>query len=357
MQIDLLNSSFEKIHVLDVFTSLIWTDRYWECGDFEIVMPPTAELLEHISNTKYLSLPESPHKMILEDSNIHTEIEDGDELIITGRSLESILDRRIAWYPIALSGNLQTNVQTLLSDNVYNTGVTQRNISEFNYVASTDPIVTALTIDTQFYGEKIYDILINVCKANGIGFKILYNESTTNWDFSLYSGVDRSYDQTTNQYVAFTTALENLRNSDYIESDRPLRTVALVAGQAGVGNVRPTTTVYAPGSSSLAGLARRELYFEANVTRNTPSGELTEAEYLLQLEGRGKEELAKRIYLKAFDGEIDTKMYNYGDDFGMGDIIQIADKYGHGTQSRVIEMIYSQDKEAIKIYPTFETVE
>jgi hypothetical protein len=50
-------------------------------------------------------------------------------------------------------------------------------------------------------------------------------------------------------------------------------------------------------------------------------------------------------------------MYNYGDEFSMGDILQIADDYGHETQSRVIEMIYSQDESAISIYPTFETVE
>jgi len=172
----------------------------------------------------------------------------------------------------------------------------------------------------------------------------------------LYAGKDRSYSQTTNEYVAFTSNLDNLLNADYIESSRPLRTVCLVAGSQGVGSIRTTATVFAPGSSTLSDLARRELYFEANVSRNTPDGELSESEYVAQLEGRGTEELAKNVYLKAFDGEIDTTMYNYGDEFGMGDILQIADDYGHETDSRVVEITYSQDEDSISIYPTFETV-
>ncbi len=183
------------------------------------------------------------------------------------------------------------------------------------------------------------------------------NLATGDWNFSLYAGVDRSYDQTTNAYVAFTSNLQNLLNADYIESSRSLKTACLVAGSAGVGNIKTTSTIYAPGASSLSGLARKELYFEASISRNTPDGELSEADYVLALEGRGKEELAKYIYLKSFDGEIDTTMYNYGDEFGMGDILQIADDYGHETDSRVIEMTYSQDEAGSSVYPTFETIE
>ena len=151
--------------------------------------------------------------------------------------------------------------------------------------------------------------------------------------------------------------MDNLLNADYIESSRPEKTACLVAGSSGVGSIKTTTAVHAYGKLFAADLVRRELYFEANISRNTPDGELSEAEYLLQLKGRGEEELAKWIYLKSFVGEIDPTMYNYGDEFNMGDILQIADNYGHETQSRVIEMIHFQDESAISIYPTFETVE
>ena len=357
MEITLLDNNFEELYVLDVFKSLIWTDRYWKCGDFEIVVSPTTDILGKVLNTTYLALPESPHHMILEDSNIHSEVEDGNSLILTGRSLESILDRRVVWDVIAMSGNLQTEIERLLDDNAISPTDGLRTLSDLVFNTSADAAITALTVDTQFGGETLYKVLSQLCMADGIGFRILRDLATNKFDFELYAGVDRSYDQSTNSFVAFTSALDNLLNADYIESSRSQKTVCLVAGSAGVGNIKTTTTVFAPDSSGLLNLARRELYFEANVSRNTPDGELSEADYLLQLEGRGKEELAKYIYLKSFEGEIDPTMYNYGDDFNMGDVLQIADDYGHSTQSRVIEMIYSQDEGAISIYPTFETVE
>jgi hypothetical protein len=358
MEIILLDDSFTELYVLDAFTSLIWTDRYWKCGDFEIVTTPTADILAKLLDTSYLKLAESPHHMILEDSNIHSEIEEGNELVLTGRSLESILDRRIAWRAIAMSGNFQSEVERLFDDNIIDPPENPlREITELVFNTSTDPIITALTIDTQFNGESIYKIMKDLCQTNGIGFRILRDLVTDKFNFELYAGVDRSYDQSTNETVAFTTALDNLINSDYIESSRSEKTVCLVAGSAGVGNIKTTKTVYATGKMFAADLVRRELYFEASVSRNTPDGELSEADYLLQLEGRGEEELAKYIYVKAFDGEVDPTMYNYGDEFNMGDILQIADDYGHGTKSRVTEVIYSQDESAIAMYPTFETVE
>lgn len=357
MEVFLLDDTFKELYVIDAFNSLIWTDRYWKGGDFEIVVSPTVDILAKLLDTTYVKLPESSHHMILEDSNVHSEVEDGNELILTGRSLESILDRRVAWNAISMRGNLQTEVKRLLDDNVISPTDSLRTFSDLVFNTSVDAAITALTIDTQFNGETLYKILTQLCESEGIGFRILRNLVTDKFEFELYAGLDRSYDQTTNDTVAFTSELDNLINSDYIESTRPLKTVCLTAGSSGVGNIKTSTTVFAPGSSALSDLARRELYFEASVSRNTPDGELSEAEYLLQLEGRGKEELAKYIYLKSFDGEVDPTMYNYGDEFNMGDILQIADNYGHEAKSRVTEMIYSQDQGAISLYPTFETVE
>lgn len=357
MEIALLDEDFYELYILDMFNSLIWTDRYWKCGDFEIVVAPSTDILSVLLDTKYLKLAESPHHMILEDSNIHSEVEEGNELILTGRSLESILDRRVVWNIIAMSGNLQDEVERLLDDNAISPSDGLRTFADLVFNTSSDEVITDLTVDTQFGGETLYKVLTQLCEADGIGFRILRNLTTDKFDFELYAGLDLSYDQTINEAVVFTSALDNLINTDYIESTRSLKTVCLVAGTAGVGSIKTRTTVFAPDSSTLEDLERRELYLEASVSRNTPDGELSDEDYLLQLEGRGKEELAKYIHLKYFDGEIDTTMYNYGDEFNMGDVLQIADDYGHETKSRVTEMIYSQDHAAIKIYPTFETVE
>lgn len=355
MELYFLDSDFEEVMVLDSFKSLIWADKYWEAGELDLVCAPLPSTFAGLLNTAYFRIPQSPHRMVLETLNIKTDIEDGDVLIIKGRSLESLLDRRIIWDGISLLGDLQTTLGQVFYDNVTNPDDPDRDLP-FNYIYSTDPVITAMSINTQFSGEILYDAICAICKAYGLGFTVFYNSGTGLFDFKLIAGKDRSYSQSTNSTVAFTAKLNNLLNSNYIASNKLLKTVCLVAGEEGVGNVRTKVYVAAPGGS-LTGLNRREVYLEANINRRTESGDMTEAEYLLALAGKGEEELAKRTYLEAFDGEVDTTMYNYGDDFEMGDILQLADKYGHQTKSRVVEMVYSQDADGIKMYPIFETLE
>lgn len=354
MEIYFLNSDFKDMHALDSFKSLIWTDRYWRCGSLDLVLDPRNDLLEMLTSTAYFRIAESDHKMVLDSYSVETDRKDGNKLIVQGRSLSSILDRRIVWDAMNLSGNLQTELQRLVSDNVINTGVTARNMP-FSFPSSTDPAITALTIDSQWVGETVYKVLTEVCQTNGIGFTVVYLEDTSLFELSLYAGVDRSYGQTDETSVAFTTTLGNLVNSNYVDTLKHFKTVCLVAGEEGIENARTTVTVAISGSPT--GLNRRETYLEANINRSSPDGDLSEAEYLLQLEGKGVEDLAKKVHIQAFDGEVDTIMYNYGEEFFMGDILQIADDYGHKTESRVIEMIYSQNEEGTKIYPTFQTIE
>lgn len=350
MEIYFLNSDFEEIFLLDVFHSFIWTDRFWECGDMQIEMSPRSDVLSILSTTSYFKIDESPHKMILETVSIEPDVKKGDILTLQGRSLESLLDRRIVWDSMALTGNLQTEVLRMLTDNVVAPSDSNRGMP-FGLRTSTDTNITSLIIDTQYGGELVYDAICEICKTANIGFRVYYNTDDDLFWFKLYTGVDRSYNQTDRGPVAFTADLNNLLNANYIETGRFEKNVCRVGGEEGVGNVRTYVTV---GSGT--GLSRKETYLEANINRRTDDGELTDAEYEDALEGKGNEELAKKIYIQAFDGEVDPTMYNYGDEFEMGDILQIADEYGHQTTSRVIEVIYSQDEDGVKIYPTFETI-
>jgi len=355
MEIELLNSNFERIYILDTFVSMIWTDRFWEIGDFDITTIPSITNLTMFNNATYLKLKESEHLMIIEHKEIKSDIENGDLFIVKGRSLESILDRRIIWEPTYLSGSLQDGIESIIIDNIQYPTDTDRTISNFTFDLSTDPAITGLTVDTQFAdGETIYKAISEMCQAKEIGFRILLTP-TGSFELGLYAGTDRSVSQSTNVLVEFSSNLDNLIEASYVETTKYLKTVVLVAGEQGVGNAKAYIEVDAPGTPP-TGLNRREMYYKANISKNLPGGgTLTDAQYLDQLEGKGVEELAKNVFVKSFDGEVSTVMYNYGEDFFMGDILQIADDYGHSTSSRVTEMIYSQNVEGIKVYPTFTT--
>lgn len=355
MEVIFLDSTFKEFYILDYFKSLIWTDRYWTAGDVDILVSPTEELMSVLEVSSYLRIKESEHLMILETFGIESDIEEGVSLVIKGSSLESILERRVIPETVTIDGNLQTGIQGLLNDNIISPTDTDRDISNFEFQASSDTAITTLTLTTQFLGESLYKAISDICESNGIGFKVTLT-TAGNFRFELYAGKDRSSSQSTNPEVLFSPDFDNLLNGSYVESNSLLKSHIYVAGEEGVGNTRTIVEVAIAGTPP-TGLNRREMFYEANINRNTPGGELTEAEYIDQLTGKGVEELAKHIYVKAFDGELTTVQYLFGMDFFMGDILQLADGYDHTSKSRVTEMIYSEDLDGPKMYPTFTTIE
>lgn len=211
--------------------------------------------------------------------------------------------------------------------------------------------ITSLKIDNQYTGDCLYDVVKGLCEENNIGFKIVLTDENK-FAFSLYAGVDRSYEQTENPYVVFSPNFENIINSNYYSSRASFRNVTLVAGE-GEGASRRTVIV---GSAS--GLDRRELFTDArDISSDTEDGTLSDAEYMAQLRTKGLKNLADHIVTTAFEGEVEvTRLFKYGEDFFIGDIVQIANEYGNEGSAYISELVISNSEEGLSIYPTFKTI-
>ena len=356
MEVLVLDTNFIAVDIVDSFDSLIWADRYSKVGDFEIYTGVNLHMLAVLKKKYYLLLAGSDHAMIIEGRGLTTNPEEGNHIVFSGRSLESILDRRIIWNQTILSGNFQDGIEQLLNENAISPTIPERIIPNLRFVPSTDPAVTALTIDAQFTGDNLLNVIEKLCAEKNIGWKIILTEDN-HFDFMLYSGVDRSYSQTANPYVIFSPKFDNILNSNYAESNKEEKTISLVAGE-GEGAARKTTTVEVESGGG-SGLDRREMFTDArDISSNVDGGTLPEADYNAQLAQRGKEDLADNVAITSFEGQVDTTiLYKYGTDFFMGDILQIANEYDMETKARVVEFIHSQDLNGEARYPTFAEVE
>lgn len=251
------NTNFEAVGYVDVFYSFIWSDRYLGYGDFELVVPATTKYLDLIQQDYYLSINESEHVMIVEEIAIESDADNGNELKITGRSLESILERRIIWGQKSLSGSFQSAIKSLLVDSLISPKIPERRIDNFKFQETDDERITELTVEGQYTGDVLYDVVKSLCAKENVGFKVVL-DAKYNFVFSLYAGIDRSYEQTDNDYVAFSSKFENLLSSNYIKSKKLVKNVSLVAGE-GEGATRKTLAV---GEAS--GMDRREMFTDAN---------------------------------------------------------------------------------------------
>lgn len=352
MDLLVLNTDLDAISVVDTYESFIWTDRYRQPGDFELYMSMMLSVLQYIRQDYYIWNRDSEHVMIIEKIRIDSDVEDGNHITVTGRSLESILDRRIVWGQQVIRGNLQNGVKTLLNSCIISPSDANRKISNFIFKESTDPAVTSLTIDAQYTGDNLLTSIEKICAEHDIGFKVTLNDNKQ-FVFELYAGVNRSYDQTSNPYVVFSPKFENIINSNYIESKSALKTVTLIGGE-GEGSARKYTTV---GGGS--GLNRREIFTDArDISSDAGNGvTLTDAEYTAQLQQRGREKLSENTDVTSFEGQVETTiMFKYGEDFFNGDIVQITNEYGHETKARILEIVMSENEEGTSVYPTFATI-
>lgn len=352
MDLLVLNKSLDVIAIVDVYESIIWTERYYEYGDFELYTAMTQDLLNYIKTDNYIQRVGSDRVMIIEEIRIDTDSETGNHITITGRSLESILDRRVIWSQTTISGNLQNGIKKLINENIISPSKEERKISNFIFKDSTDSQITGLTVEAQYTGDNLYDVISKVCEEKSIGFKVSLNENKQ-FVFELYAGADRSYEQTNYPYVVFSPNFDNIINSNYLESKENLKNVALVGGE-GEGTARKYLAI---GNTS--GLDRRELFVDArDISSEGEDGEtLTTEQYNELLKQRGNEYLADYTDLVSFEGAVETNiMYKYGVDFFDGDIVQIANEYGHEAKVRILEVVISENEEGNSVYPTFKTI-
>ncbi len=350
MEVLVLNTEFEAVSLIDTFESLIWTDRYYEAGDFEIYTAATTEMLQLLRPDYYLWCKESEHMMIIEGLEIKSDFEDGNKLIVTGRSLESILDRRVIWGQTNIDDTLQNGIKKLLNLNIINPENDNRKIDNFIFEETDDINILSMFLQTQYFGENLYESIVDICKSNEVGFKITLNDENQ-FVFKLYYGVDRTYNQIEYPAVIFSNNFDNLINSDYVTTKKDFKTLAFIAGE-GEGDDRYDTAISIDGNYT--GINRREIYTNATGTsRKSDDRTLTDAEYAAQLQQKGMEDLSTRIITESFEGEITSDMFKYDEHYYMGDIVEVANEYGNESEPRIIEYIYSQSKNELKYYPTF----
>ena len=350
MDIYILDANFDVATTEDAYESLVWNERYNSPGDFELVIPATASSVASIGMDSYLYIEKSEKIMIVEQQMPYTDVEDGHTIMFKGRSLESILDRRIIWQQTTLSGNVHNAIKRLITEAIINPTVASRQISNFIFEDSTDTAVTSLTMDEmQFTGDNLLEVIESICQSFKIGFKIYLN-SNKQFVFKLYAGTNRTKEQTAVPQVEFSLNNDNLFSGKLTINKAEYKNVTLIGGE-GEGLERRTQTY---GTAS--GLDRREYFTDArDISSN--NGEIADTEYNNMLIERGKQKLNEQIISKEVDAEVDTlpgAMYVFNKDYFLGDLVENVDIYGTRSVSRVTEMTMSITAKEYKYHPIFE---
>lgn len=308
MDIYILDSNFKFNLLIDVYQSVVWTERFFEAGDFEIYLPLETKYLtgdNAIQQGQYVTTSDTETIMVIEKMEIKKDLEGTDSLILVGRSLESILSRRIVWktkrWELKNPFDIITDVvksafcgvvcehssfdmderdgtrkvsNFVLADDVYGL----REYIEANYV----PKITRVLC-----GENVYDLVVEFCKHYEIGFKmgVTFDENDNPIiTMKFYRGEDRSENQPLvyepmelangtfidnpnghykNKIVDLSERFDNCNASEYSCDEATYRNIALIGGPGEGPSQLFVKHVSEENASEPTGLNRREIYVKS----------------------------------------------------------------------------------------------
>ena len=337
---------FVKQKIIDYATSVIWIKRFQAAGKFELYIRATRELFELFTRENiFITRDDSDGAMCVDKIELKTDALNGDYLIISGKSAESLIGRRIIPVQTNLSGTAENAIYTLLDDNAIIPTDTARALGPF-VIGQTHE--WAETIDQQITGKNLLDAIADICVTYNYGFKVDFSLGV--FEFTLYKGTDRSFDQSENTFVIFAPEFENLGNTDYSRDVSTYFNDVYVAGE-GEGSERVIVNVRTNGKS---GLNLREKWIDARIiSRKTEGGTLNPTQYNAVLRQKGNEEIEILRETTKFSGEIlPHNDYTYGVDYNLGDKIAVKNEYGITGTAVISEITEVEDATGYSVYPT-----
>lgn len=344
MDLTVLNRDFEKIGIIDDFTSLIWHRKFYTSGTFKINMPMTDNNLALVQENNIIHKPGSDEAGIV-DNYYYRNDEQGRETIeASGYFLTGSLARRIIPALTILYGSYRSCMRNLVDQNAITTEE-KRVIPHL--VLSDDEEDTTDKQRLQVVGKNLLTYLGKISQVAETGFKCRYMR--TYMEFCTYTGADRSRGQSENPRVIFAHEYDNLGATEYTYNEIDSITAAYVAGE-GEGTARTIVEV----DNGATGLDRYETFAESGSSREEG---MTDTEYLQILTQEGLEVITPAA--ENFAGTIvNSQTTIYKQDYDLGDIVTIFNKKWNKELSvRITEVEEVNDTNGEKIVVYFGSTE
>lgn len=357
MDITLLDSDFNTLYIIDDHISINWSTKYNESGNFELTLPRLGKY-NMIDLGMYFTIPDSEYIMIVEKITKMYDPVSGSTIKVEGSTLDILLARRVVREDIIPDGFVEDVIFNMIKNNCINTD-SQRILPGLRLKHNTDPRTKTLISGGEYKNKNLLDTIKILCRSANAGFKMVpdYNGG---YEFSIYFGEDRSWNQDKIPPVVFSPEYDNLVSSNYIKNLDDYKNFCYVSYTVNVevvdeydeeGNPKTThieqeireTTVKL---SNASGLKRYEMGYTVSSNPDTNTEASAKGEGLLALQETSMKE--------AFDGELNNQgQFMYGRDYSLGDLVQVEDDEGKQGVCRVSEIVISEDVSGKYIIPTF----
>ena len=394
MDLYTLNPNFLDKDVVDEYVSAIWTERYSEAGDCQLVVPATADNIVKLKEGTFLALRGSKEVMILETQSIEKGL-----MTVVGKTLPIFLNNRAVWFKNpAFTGGAATDrivdytdatkkpgqfIADVVDKMVINPVAFPSGGSPNYFPANLDwandkiPFLSLGAVDASGVVKRLtapvgplYDAISNLAKQEDVGFSLYLQSANPDTGyvlkFTTYKGVDRTSSGPGN-LVRLTRDLDGIQDIKEVNSVSKYKNVAYVyyKGEISIHYAEPSLPIP-------EGFDRRIMVVNPEgepVARSSYQASwgygssyavyyVGPADIAAFREQAARDALANNNYIHAIDGQTSPITdYVYGVDYSLGDTIELEGYTGNLTKAKITEYIRSEDATGEKAYPTISVIE
>ena len=358
MELYVYSSEMELQGIVEKIASLIWTRRYWSCGEFKLLVPFTEEHSRMLVKNNIIMKRGDDEAAQIRYVSITKNSQGLEEIEVQGKFLIAWIGKRIIKKQIITNDTTQNILYRIVRENVTNPADTVRKIPDVS-IADDDADTESGAID--YTSEQYTNAQLaaeTAAKAAKLGIRMRTDARTGTHVFSVYEGRDLTAGNSAgNAPCIFSQEFDNIVEQEYTNSIENLKTTAFVGGEEKEGVARKVAEV----GGSAAGLAREEVFINATdivQEYEDDDGEqvtLTDTEYLALLSARGAEELEQYAETLSFGSKINTfANLIYRTDYDLGDRVTCVNKrWGIRIDVRITEIAETYQNNVEEIDITF----
>lgn len=358
MELYVYSSDMVLQGIVEKIASLIWTRRYWTCGEFKLLVPFTEEHSRMLVKNNIIMKRGDDEAAQIRYVHITKNSQGLEEIEVQGKFLIAWIGKRIIKKQIITNDTTQNILYRIVRENVTNPADTARKIPDVS-IATDDEDTESGVID--YTSEQYTNAQLaaeTAAKAAKLGIRMRTDARTGAHVFSVYEGRDLTAGNTAgNAPCIFSQEFDNIVEQEYTNSVENLKTTAFVGGEEKEGVARKVAEV----GGSAAGLAREEVFINAtDIVQEYEDDDgtqvtLTDTEYLALLSARGAEELEQYAETLSFGSKINTfANLIYRTDYDLGDRVTCVNKrWGIRIDVRITEIAETYQNNVEEIDITF----
>jgi len=229
-------NNFELIGLAPVYSQCIWTRRFSRAGEFRLETNFTPEKFRDFADGNIIYKRDVDEAAIIEQRKVIQTADDELKLIVSGRHLSSILDRRV--FSLAGEMGLNSLIESIIDDNfMAGAGANRSMVSDgFRFIPRSMPNVT---ISAEYRHENAYRAIVSLCEEHNLGFKVRYNLANRTFDLMFLRPMQTD--------TVFSKKFANVIEQNYMDDSKDYRNVVYIEDE------------YVHNDALFRGMRRREM--------------------------------------------------------------------------------------------------